>query len=342
MTDNRTSLFRENALHKTCRIVCGTIWALAPERIGLLLPLLRLWLRDLRDGGMRVPHAATPPLPGGYVGMVRDLSVSTLVEAYRRGFFTSGHFGPLKWVSPAERCVLDFRDLHIGKDVRRLMRQGRYRVTFDTAFDRVIASCAQRRGRFRRLTWITPRIMRAYADLHDAGHAHSYEVWNANGELVGGGYGVSIGRIFFGESQFYRERNASKIATTMLIWHLARWGYALADAKTTATAMHDLGFKVVSRAAFRRLLSHACAPAARTGRWKSEACTKTVSEWKPAADHADRPPLLDASFPEKTVEAPAAPRSFKSGRMIERLKAIARSPLAWVAVALESASAILT
>lgn len=325
------------------RIVCGTIWALAPRRIGLLWPLTRLWLNDRLGGGRRLPLVDTAPRAGGFVGIARDLSVPTLVEAYRRGFFTCGHFGPLKWVSPERRCVLNFADLHIGKDVRRLMRQDRYRITFDRAFDQVIAACANRRTRFWHLTWITPHIMHAYAALHEAGYAHSYEAWNADGELVGGGYGVAIGGVFFGESQFYRERNASKVATVMLIWHLARWGFLLADAKTTATAMRDLGFREIMRDRFRDLLAHARGPALSSGPWAAEVRTSDIARWNPAAELAER----SAQF-QTLLDKPAGTEISENHNsavphgIIGNLKVTLRSPPAWITASLAFGDAILS
>lgn len=340
LIDHRRILFCESPLRAARRIVCGLLWALMPDRIGLIPPMLQVWLDDLVRRPHALPDAATPPRKGGFVGMVRDLSVPTLVEAYRRGFYTCGHFGPLKWVCPAERCVLTFHDFHIGKDVRRLMRQGRYRVTFDTAFDRVIAECARPRRNLWHVTWITPRIMHAYAALHDAGCAHSYEVWNAQGELVGGGYGVAVGRVFFGESQFFRERNASKVGTSVLIWHLNRWGFALADAKSPASAMRDLGFRIISREDFRRCLAEFAHGGYQPGRWIAEADTATVAAWTP---RQDLPPTGTASVsaqPEAVSTDTKNPsvsvargviNNPSADNLAARLKSIARSPIAWFA-----------
>ncbi len=286
VTVRRQSLFTESPLARLHRCLFGLVWMLMPGRVAQTVRGLRLYLRHLRHGSPRLPPS--PVIGDSLAGIVTDLSASTLLEAYRRGLYTSGQVGPLLWTLPLDRCVLRFRDFHIGKDVRRLMRQARYRVTFDRAFDKVISCCARaNRGRWRP-TWITPRIMRAYAELHDAGYAHSYEVWNAKDELVGGGYGVAIGGIFFGESQFYRERNASKIANAVLIWHLNRWGFLLADAKTPASAMRQLGFRVIGRDEFSRLLRRAVAMPTRTERWQAEADTPIVAQWQPDREPVDR------------------------------------------------------
>ena len=287
----RAELFRESSLAAMQRVVLRFAWALKHYRLALF-PFAAAWFSHRLSPQSGLPDPQRTGSDNELAGFVHSLSVPTLVEAYRRGLYTSDHYGPLTWSSPAERCVLSFRDFHIGKDVRRLMRQGRYRVTFDQAFERVIKNCATPRRKFWHVTWITPRIMRAYAALYDAGYAHSYEIWNAQGELVGGGYGLAIGRIFFGESQFFRERNASKIGTTVLMWHLARWGFLLADAKSTASAMRDLGFRIVSRETFLCYLAQGAHAEDKTGRWIVEADTQTVAAWDPAGEAAA--PVQDA------------------------------------------------
>ena len=176
------------------------------------------------------------------------LSVDTLVEAHRRGIFTFAHFGPLKWMAPPERCVLSFADFHMSKRLRSRLRQNRFHVTFDRDFEGVIKACAGRRDGKWHLTWITPQIMRAYCDLHDAGYAHSFEVWNGDGALVGGGYGVAVGGAFTIESQFTRESHTSKIGFAMLNWHLAKWGFLLNDNKGPTRNTLEMGFEVVPRA----------------------------------------------------------------------------------------------
>ena len=169
--------------------------------------------------------------PPGLAGIVHDLTLPTLITAYRRGLYPFAHIAPLKWWSPPQRSVLFFNELHIARRLRRQMRQGNYTVTFDRDFEGVIAACAgQRQGRWH-LTWITPRIMHTYAELFDAGYAHSFEVWNERGDLAGGGYGVAVGNAFVIESQFSREPNTSKIGFTVLNWHLAHWGFAFNDGK---------------------------------------------------------------------------------------------------------------
>jgi leucyl/phenylalanyl-tRNA--protein transferase len=198
----REALFRETPAETLERIALGTAWALKPERIDALPALGKLWLSDLVAPSRTLPDPERTLHKNGLCGMVHDLSVPTLLAAYERGLFTFTHFGPLKWLSLPERCVLFFDEIHVSKRLRRLMRQAQYRVSFDRDFEGVIKACAGRRDGKWHVTWITPRIMRAYAELYDAGHVHSFEVRNANDELVGGGYGLALGNVFFTESQF--------------------------------------------------------------------------------------------------------------------------------------------
>ena len=199
----REVLFRETPFEMMQRWILGTAWTLKPSRAIGLPALAQMWLADLAATDRRLPDPRQAlNKPPGLCGIVHDLSVPTLVEAHRRGLFTFAHFGPLKWMSPPERCVLSFDDFHMSKRLRSRLRQSRFRVTFDRDFERVIKACAGRRNGKWHLTWITPQIMHAYCDLHDAGYAHSFEVWNADGALVGGGYGVAVGGAFTIESQF--------------------------------------------------------------------------------------------------------------------------------------------
>jgi leucyl/phenylalanyl-tRNA--protein transferase len=277
----RAALFREPAYDRLERWALGTAWALHPDRIGNLPALARLWAADLIHPAQGLPDPDRTLNRAGLAGMVHDLSLPTLLAAYRDGLFTHAHFGPLKWYSLDERCVLFFDELHIARSLRRLMRKSRYTVTFDRDFEGVIKACAGRREGKWHVTWITPRIMRAYADLFDAGHAHSFEVWNESGALVGGGYGVALGRAFFTESQFSREANTSKLGFTALNWHLAHWGYALNDGKWMTPTIADMGFRMIARGEFRLRLAAAAHEGGKAGRWAVEADTKAIAEWQP-------------------------------------------------------------
>ena len=243
----RDALFQETLAETLQRVVPGTAWSLQPERIDRLVPLAKLSIAHLFEPSDKLPDLTKTPDAGELVGIADDLSAANLEEAYERGLFPHAHFGPTKWLSPPERCVLFFEDFHISKRLRRFMRQNAYTVTFDRDFEGVIKACAgKREGRWH-LTWITPRIMRAFAALHDAGIVHSFEVWNSDSELAGGGYGVAVGRVCVIESQFFRESNASNIGFAVLAWHLAKWGFVLMDNKWLTPATERAGFKDIFR-----------------------------------------------------------------------------------------------
>ncbi len=278
----RAQLFRETPAERARRVVLGTLRALKPSALGAVPRLARYWLADLLGRNRDLPDPlAAPKTFGGFCGIARDLSVPTLLRAYRAGLHPAGHAGPAKWWSPPAHCVLSFGDFHISRRLRARLRQGRHRVTFDRDFDGVIRGCAEpRQGRWP-VTWITPECMRAYAALHDAGYAHSFETWNEKDELVGGGYGVAVGRVFVIESQFARETHASKIAFCMLNWHLARWGFALSSNKAPAQNVLEMGFRTIAREDYLLRLAAAAHEPDRTGRWEVETDLATIAAWQP-------------------------------------------------------------
>jgi len=283
--DRRGLLFRETAAERLERCALGLLWPLRPDRLAGLPALARLVLMDLIAPDQALPDPEATLNAAGLCGLVHDLSAATLVAAYERGLFTFAHVGPLKWVSPPERCVLFFNEIHLARKLRRQMRQGRYTVTFDRDFEAIIKACAGRRDGKWHVTWITPRIMRAYAELFDAGYAHSFEVWNEAGALAGGGYGVAVGGAFFTESQFSREPNTSKIGFSALNWHLARWGYRFNDGKWPTRTTLDMGFRSITRRRFLGELAKATQQGGKDGRWSPEADLRTIAAW-PEADAA--------------------------------------------------------
>jgi len=287
----RDEFFRETLDARLRRWALGTAWAMRPPRAAGLPGLGIVWLADLigASEGLPNPDAALAQ-PAGLCGIAHDLSAPVLLEAHRQGLYPFAHFGPTKWWSPPERCVLSFDNFHMPKRLRSRLRQARYRVTFDRDFDAVIKACSEPRENKWQITWITPKIMHAYAALHDAGHAHSFEVWNQEGELVGGGYGVAVGGAFTIESQFTREANTSKVGFAMLNWHLARWGFVLNDNKGPTQNTLEFGFRMVPRSEFRARLAEAVQLPGRPGRWSVETDLPTVAQWQPggAEKQADR------------------------------------------------------
>ena len=280
--DRRAALFQESLTERAARWALGMAWVMSPKRIRGVPNLLHLCFEEFLAPNYALPDPeSAADEPPGLAGIVHDLSAPMLVSAYRRGLYPFAHIAPLKWWSPPRRSILFFDELHLARRLRRQMRQGGYTVTFDRDFEGVISACAgHRQGRWH-LTWITPRIMRAYAELYDSGYAHSFEVWNERGALVGGGYGVAVGRAFTTESQFSREPNTSKIGFAVLNWHLAHWGFAFNDGKLMTTTCHDMGFREIPRSEYLDRLAQASRSPDKKSRWQVETNVSAVADWQP-------------------------------------------------------------
>jgi leucyl/phenylalanyl-tRNA--protein transferase len=193
--------------------------------------------------------------PNGLLAVGGDLSIPRLLNAYRNGIFPWYSQGqPLLWWSPNPRTVLFPEKLQISRSLRKSMRNRGFMVSVDRDFPAVIRACAEPR-RDTEETWITPEMIRAYEMLHQLGHAHSVEVW-LDGELAGGIYGVSIGRIFFGESMFSRESDASKVALVVLVDRLSSWGYKLIDCQLHSQHLVSMGAEEIAREEFINSVQH--------------------------------------------------------------------------------------
>jgi leucyl/phenylalanyl-tRNA--protein transferase len=278
----RAELFRETPRDVAERIMLGLAWSMKPKRIGALPGVARVWLRDLFRDGRDLPDPQSAG-PTGICGIAKDLSVETLLAAYRRTLYPWGHVGPAKWISSEQRCVLFFNEFHIAKRLRRQMKQNEYTVTFDRDFEGVMRACAERRPGRWHLTWLRPKIMQAFADLYDAGHAHSFEVWNKDGALAGGGYGIAVNGVFHTESQFSRESNTSKMGFTLFNWHLAKWGFLLNDGKDPTPTIDGMNFRLIPRSELQSILDRGTMDMCSPGRWTCETDLKSVAEWKPEA-----------------------------------------------------------
>tara|TARA_B110000305_G_scaffold61024_1_gene67654 strand:+ start:105 stop:800 length:696 start_codon:yes stop_codon:yes gene_type:complete len=202
------------------------------------------------------PQASFPDIslaladPNGLLAAGGGLSPNRLLEAYSRGIFPWFEEGqPVLWWSPDPRMVLFPEDLRVSKSLRKTINKSLYTVTLDEAFAEVIGCCAQPRGDSPG-TWITDEMQTAYTQLFEAGHAHSVEVWR-EGDLVGGLYGVALGQLFFGESMFSFESNASKIALVKLVKQLQEWNYKLIDCQVSSEHLESLGAIEISREQFR-------------------------------------------------------------------------------------------
>ncbi|AQQ67690.1 leucyl/phenylalanyl-tRNA--protein transferase [Microbulbifer agarilyticus] len=197
-------------------------------------------------------HALTDP--NGLLAVGGDLTSDWLLAAYRKGIFPwFSDDQPILWWSPSPRCVVAPQSLSFSRSLRKLIRKQRFTVTFDRAFEEVMRGCAAPRADDEG-TWITDDMHDAYVEMHGQGHAHSVEVWLDN-ELVGGLYGLSIGRVFFGESMFHRATDASKVAFAHLVRQLARWGCELIDCQVTNPHLNSLGAQEVSREVFEERLA---------------------------------------------------------------------------------------
>jgi leucyl/phenylalanyl-tRNA---protein transferase len=218
------------------------------------------------------PSDPFPPIdsaltePNGLLAAGGDLSPPRLLDAYRRGIFPwSADDEPILWWSPDPRMVLFVDELHVSRSLRKRLRSGVMTVTADRAFADVMGGCAGPRADADG-TWITPAITQAYARLHRLGHAHSVESWIGD-RLVGGLYGVSIGRVFFGESMFARESDASKVALAFLARQLQRWGFGLIDCQMSTAHLASLGAREIPRREFASRIHVLSAKPAVKGLW---------------------------------------------------------------------------
>jgi leucyl/phenylalanyl-tRNA--protein transferase len=195
--------------------------------------------------------------PDGLLAAGGDLSAERLLSAYRRGIFPwySDH-QPILWWSPDPRCVLFPERMHVSRRLRQTLRRGRFAVTCDRDFQGVLAGCADPR-RDGGGTWLNHDMQRAYTRLHQQRHAHSVECWLAD-ELAGGLYGLSLGRVFYGESMFSRVTDASKVALAHLCRWLQAWGYALTDCQVHNSHLQSLGAEMIPRPTFIALLDRHC------------------------------------------------------------------------------------
>ena len=222
--------------------------------------------------------------PNGLLAAGGDLSPARLMNAYRHGIFPWYSAGePILWWSPNPRTVIFPAHLKISRSLRKTLRRGEFRVTLDTQFKQVIEACAMPRREEREPegrpdtpsvngadTWISAEIIDAYCRLHALGVAHSVEVWKEH-ELVGGLYGIALGRVFFGESMFSRATDASKVALVYLARQLARWGYAVIDGQVSSPHLYTLGATDIPRTTFITLLQGITDVPAQPGPWQLDA-----------------------------------------------------------------------
>ncbi|MEI8014625.1 MAG: leucyl/phenylalanyl-tRNA--protein transferase [Nitrospira sp.] len=207
--------------------------------------------------------------PEGLLAVGGDLRPERLLEAYRHGIFPwYDEDQPILWWSPDPRTVLFPENLHVSRSLKRSLRPGIFTVTLDTCFRDVMQQCAEPRPQYPDGgTWITAEMLEAYTRLHEQGYAHSVETWQ-EGELVGGLYGVALGGVFFAESMFTRESDASKVGLVFLVRQLHAWGFCIIDCQQSSPHIKMLGAEEIHRREFLDHLTVALALPDRRGRWE--------------------------------------------------------------------------
>ena len=204
----------------------------------------------------------------GIVAVGGNLSPGMLLSAYRQGIFPWYSPGePILWWSPDPRFILFPEELHISKSMTRLLKRGVFEIRFDTAFDRVIEACRTVPRPGQDGTWITDEVVEGYTRLHTLGYAHSVEAWQGEA-LVGGLYGIHLGRVFFGESMFSNEPNASKTALVALVDLARNQGLSFIDCQYYTPHLERLGARNLPRREFLRLLGEGLRGESSPGSWK--------------------------------------------------------------------------
>lgn len=219
---------------------------------------------------MNFPDPAQDPVPewhlihGSYyfssdiVSLGEPLTVENLLEAYGKGIFPWHVDGlPLPWYCPKRRAILEFDALHIPRSLKKEWFRAEFSFTIDRHFATVIKNCAAAKRPGQIGTWITKDFIQAYCRLHTVGAAHSVEVWDQTGNLVGGLYGVDAGGVFCGESMFYKKPNASKLGLLFLIDYLRSRGSTWIDVQVMTPHLERLGAREISRSQFLEKLSAA-------------------------------------------------------------------------------------
>ncbi len=208
-------------------------------------------------------------VPDGLLAAGGDLSPERLLYAYQHGIFPWYDDGqPILWWSPDPRCVLQPHEFHVSRRLRRSLSRGNFEVSFNQAFGDVIAACAEDRSG-QQGTWITDDMAAAFTRLHQQGWAHSIEIWQEC-RLVGGLYGLAIGRAFFGESMFSRRTNSSKAAMLALCQQLVDNDFEILDCQVESPHLISLGASLMPRNKFSAVLRRACQPGSQFREWPAE------------------------------------------------------------------------
>ncbi|MDD2700039.1 MAG: leucyl/phenylalanyl-tRNA--protein transferase [Sideroxydans sp.] len=210
--------------------------------------------------------------PNGLLAAGGDLSPARLLDAYRHGIFPwFGAGDPILWWSPDPRMVLIPSEFKCSHSLRKTLRRGAYQLRTDSAFEQVMRACAAPRDG-QDGTWIQEEMVQAYCELHRLGYAHSVETW-MDDELVGGLYGVSIGKMFYGESMFSRRSDASKIALAHLCAQLQRWDFGMIDCQMNTAHLASLGAREIPRQTFIDEIARLTALPMQAASWQFETAT---------------------------------------------------------------------
>jgi len=217
-------------------------------------------------------HIFPPPFLADDTGLLAiggDLSVPRLIKAYSAGIFPwYNEDEPILWWSPDPRLVLFPGELHISRSLAKIIRKNDYEISVDKAFKDVITKCREVHTETKSGTWLVDEMVNAYMLLHERGYAHSVEAWK-DGELVGGLYGVSIGKCFFGESMFSTSDNSSKVAFAVFTKWLVKMGFEMIDCQVATKYLSSFGAREIARKEFLALLAKSIAKPGIFGSWTS-------------------------------------------------------------------------
>lgn len=244
-------------------------------------PVRLHWL-DPHDPEQRFPplHLAMRE-PNGLLAIGGDLSLTRLIRAYSQGIFPwYNPDEPILWWSPDPRAILVPEHLKVSRSMAKRLKKNDYAVTLDAAYAQVLDGCAAPRGPGQG-TWLGADMKAAYQQMYRHGYSHSLEVWR-EGRLIGGLYGVSVGRMFFGESMFSRQTDASKIGFYWLCRQLQTWRFKLIDCQIASAHLRTLGAVEISRERFARALHDAASMPGRTGLWRFDIAVPCPREHLPA------------------------------------------------------------
>ncbi len=271
---------RETVSARVLRYGLGLAYFVRPIRVAQAPAIALGTVREMAFGSPSL-EARRPVGTSGFAGLAPDRSPAAILAAAERGYFALHHMGPVKLWSPPERPIIPLAAVPVGKRTRKALRASRYSISFDQSFSEVMAACAAPRPGRVPLTSVTPTMRQIYADLFACGRAHSLEVRDESGALIGGLFGMTIGPVFTVMSMFYRAENASKFAFISLAHHLEAWGFIAVDSMKMSPSVAGFGGRLVPRDAFEAILREP-APAREPTRWRPAFSLSDTAAWATA------------------------------------------------------------